>query len=45
VKPTLAAAAKSKDQIMQEKMDGPPIDYAQLKKDDSIANSLERRIK
>jgi len=30
---------------MQEKIDGPPIDYAQLKKDDNIANALERRIK
>jgi len=26
-------------------MEGPPIDYVQLKKDDDIANSLEKRIK
>jgi hypothetical protein len=30
---------------MQEELEGPPIDYAQLKKDDNIANSLNIRIK
>ena len=45
MKPKLAVAAKSKDQIMEEKINGPLIDYAQLKKDDQISNSLENRIK